>query len=232
MKHKHLRLNILLAACSIGFMQHAAATELSYDHQYEDVSKDNIDEIELSHKFDSGFKLAGTLKFQPHEQANGNSGTAFNDDRWHESKISAGYTINLNDDWQLTPSVSWTRKQNEYKYKPSLKLKTAITDDTNASVRYRKEITDASGKDNKKVDRIDLGISHKIDNTTVGYTYTYYHGNQDLFDKKQNDYQHEIEVDYKLTKALSPYIAFKNESVSAKTDQRQTEFDVGFTLKI
>lgn len=232
MKNQHLRLNILFAACAIGFMQHASATEFSYDHQYEDVSKEHIDEIELSHKFDSGFKLAGALKFQPHEQANGDSGTAFDDDRWHESKISAAYTIHLNDNWQLIPGFSWVRKQNAYKYKPSLKLKTAITDDTNASIRYRKEITDASGKDNKKVDRVDLGVSHKIEKVTLGYTYTYYHANQNLFDKKQTDYQHEIEADYKLTNTFSPYIAIKNESVSSKTDQRQTEFDVGFTLKL
>lgn len=231
-KNKHLRLNILFTACAIGFIQHASATELSYEHQYEDVSKDNVDEIELSHKFDSGFKLAGTLKFKPHEQANGDSGKAFHDDRWHESKISASYSIQLNDHWQLTPGVSWSRKQNAYKYKPSLKLKTAITDDTHASIRYRKEITDASGKETKKVDRIDLGVSHKIEDVTLGYTYTYYHGNQNLFDKKRNDYQHEIEAAYKLTKTFSPYIAVKNESVSSKTDQRQTEFDIGFTLKI
>ncbi|MGO3345195.1 MAG: oligogalacturonate-specific porin KdgM family protein [Marinomonas sp.] len=212
-------------------VQKANSTELTIDHLYRDLDKTTVDEVEIAQHFASGFKLSGTVQFAPENQANGDSGLPFQSERWYETKLKAAYSIHLDKGWVLEPGFSFIRKQNAYKYRPFLKVKKSLNDTTNVAIRYRKEITDKSG-DNKKVDHTDLYFIEDIDKATLAYRYSYYHGNQNLYDHSRHDYEHKIELDYKLTKMFSPYISFANKSVGASYRERQTEVEVGLSLKI
>ncbi|CAG9295871.1 oligogalacturonate-specific porin KdgM family protein [Celerinatantimonas diazotrophica] len=224
---------IAIVALGLSTFSHAYATTLSYDHEYEDVSGQHTDEFSIAHKFGFGLKASATVEFEPHEKSNGDAGDIFNDDRWSETKVGLGYPLQINSTWALIPGISLARKHDEYKYKPYLKAKVSLSKDWELSTRYRYEITHyTTDKKTKKNNRFDIGTSYKINALTLGYTFTYYHANKDLFDNKKTDYENEVTAEYKLTKKWSPYIELKNEAVSSKTDQRQTEYKIGFKYKL
>lgn len=220
-----------IATLGVAGATHAHATSLTYDHSYEDVSQGHEDEIKLSHKFDFGLKLGAELKFTPADKSNGDAGDAFDDDRWHETKISLGYPFKLTSDAKLEPGFSWSRKQDQYKYKPYLKFAYDINNKWDASARYRYEVTDRRGKETKRQNRVDLATSYQINKFNIGYRLTLYRGHNDLFDNKKMDYAHRIKVSYKLTKSWSPFVELKNKSVDSDSDQRQTEYKVGVKYK-
>lgn len=224
---------IATVVLGLSTLSHAYATTLSYDHEYEDVSGQHTDEFSISHKFDFGLKASATVKFEPHEKNNGDAGDIFNDDRWSETKVGLGYPLQINSKWTLIPGVSLARKHDEYKYKPYLKAKVGLSKNWGLSARYRYEITDYStNKETKRNNRFDIGTSYKLNALKVGYAFIYYRANKNLFNNKKTDYEHKITAEYQLTKKWSPYIELKNESVSSKTDQRQTEYTIGFNYKI
>ncbi|MDH8101731.1 hypothetical protein QIG22_28055, partial [Klebsiella pneumoniae] len=78
--------------------------------------------------------------------------------------------------------------------KPSIKFKYRLFDKTKLSLRYRKEISDRDEKPTKRVDRIEGKISQKIGKFDLGYTLTWYHGNENLYNKKRYNTEHEVEV--------------------------------------
>ncbi|CAG8998646.1 MAG: Oligogalacturonate-specific porin KdgM [Candidatus Celerinatantimonas neptuna] len=222
----------LIMAMGMGMAAQASAAKISLDHKYEDVSRTHTDEFTLSNHFKFGLKASAELKFQPAEQSNGDSGHAFRDDRWHETKLSFSYPFKLDHQWAIEPGFSWSRKQDEYKYKPSLKIKYALTKQTQFAVRYRDELTDYKTKSTKQVNRYDVSASHSFGALQVGYEYTYYQGNKNLYNHSRHDYQHEVSASYSLTKKWTPFVEVKNESVSSKSSKRQTEYEVGFSYKI
>ena len=208
------------------------AASFSYDHQYEDYTKAHTDELKLSQDFDSGVGVSFKLKFQPAEEESGDAGTAFKDLRWDETAIGLSYSYDVSDTVSVEPGVSLARKQDKYKYKPYLKVKYGFAPNWELSSRYRYEVTDYAYKETRHKNRFDAGISRKFDDLKVSYTYTYYRGDSELFDNKKNDYQQEVEFQYKVTKRFSPFVSFTNKSVSDDSDQRQTEFEVGMKYKI
>jgi predicted porin len=127
--------------------------------------------------------------------------------------------------------MSFTIKDDEEKYKPSIKFKYRLFDKTKLSLRYRKEISDRDDKPTKRVDRIEGKISQKIGKLDLGYTLTWYHGNENLYNKKRYNTEHEVEVGYQLTQHFSPYIGVKNEAVSKSSSERQTEYIIGMNYK-
>jgi len=209
----------------------AQATTLSYEHDYEDVSKQHTDEFSISHHFAFGVKASVGLKFEPDEKENGDADKAFNHNHWHETKLGLSYPVEITKNLTLQPGFSWGQKHDEHKYKPYLKLKYSVTPNLELSSRYRYEVTDYKYKDTKYKNRLDLGASRKCNKLKVGYTLSLYHGNTDLYDNNQHDYEHKLAFSYKLTKSISPYISFKNESVSSHSDKRQTEYTVGLDYK-
>lgn len=209
----------------------AFALELDYVHKYEDVSKEHTDEFEITHDFDSGIGIGAKFKFHPREQDNGDSGKAFDRTKLNEKEFKVNYNWSFAERWKLEPGMVWAIKEEEQKYKPSLKLKYQLFEHTRLSVRYRNEITDRDNKSTKRVHRIDSEISQKIGAFELAYTWTYYHGNMNLYDNRRADYEHEVEISYELTKHLTPYIEVKNESVDDDSSQRQTEFGVGINYQ-
>lgn len=226
-----MRNKIILPIVTIsGFilMSHSAlALEINYEHKYEDISKEHTDEIELSHDFESGIGIGTKFKFQPREKTNGDVGNFFDRRKISEKEFKINYTQGITDKLSIEPGMTFAIKENEEKYKPSIKLKYQIFDKTKLSLRYRKEISDRDEKETKRVDRVDGEISQKIEKFKFSYTMTWYHGNEDLYNKKRHDVEHEVEVGYQLTHHLSPYIGVKNVAVSKSTSERQTEFITG-----
>ena len=210
----------------------AYATSFSYDHKYEDVSKAHTDELKFGYDFESGIGVAAKLKFSPNDEKSGDAGVAFHDERWQETELGLSYSYDVNEKLSVEPGVTWSRKQDEYKYKPYLSMDYALTPNVDLSSRYRYEISDYSFKETKRVNRFDAGISRKFGAFEVGYTLTLYRANVELYNERETDYEHAIEFKYKATKALTPFIELSNESVSKHTDQRQTEFEVGVKYKI
>lgn len=210
----------------------AYATSFSYAHKYEDVSKGHTDELKLSHGFESGIGASVKLKFSPNDEKSGDAGIAFHDERWKETALGVNYSVDINEKLSIEPGFTWARKQDEYKYKPSLSMDYALTPDVELSSRYRYEISDYAFKETKRVNRFDAGISRKIGQFSLGYTLTLYRANAELYNNRETDYEHAIELKYKASKTFTPFIELTNESVSKHTDQRQTEFEVGFKYKI
>lgn len=222
----------VIAGAGITLTSHAAfALDLNYEHKYEDISKEHTDELEISHSFESGIGLGAKLKFHPVEQANGNAGNFFDRRKLSDKEFKANYNYGITDRFSIEPGMSFTIKDDEEKYKPSIKLKYRLFDKTKLSLRYRKEISDRDEKPTKKVDSVEGNISQKIDKLVFSYKFTWYHGNENLYNKKRRDSEHEVEVGYQLTRHFSPYLGIKNEAVSKNTSERQTEYIVGMNYK-
>jgi hypothetical protein len=209
----------------------ACALELKYEHKYEDISKEHTDEFEITHDFESGIGIGTKFKFHPVEQSNGNSGNFFDRRKISDKEFKINYNQDITERFSIEPGMSFTIKDDEEKYKPSIKLKYRLFDKTKLSLRYRKEISDRHKKATKKVDRVEGKISQKIGKLELEYTLTWYHGNENLYNKKRDNTEHEVEVGYQLTKHFSPYIGVKNEAVSKSSSERQTEYIVGMTYK-
>lgn len=221
-----------LAGTGFILIPHSAlALELNYKHKYEDITKEHTDELELSHDFDSGIGIGTKFKLHPREKTNGDAGNFFDRRKISEKEFKINYTRGITDRLSIEPGMTFAVKESEEKYKPSLKLKYRLFDKTKLSLRYRKEISDRDEKPTKRVDRIDGEISQKIKDFKFSYTLTYYHGNEDLYNKKPHDVEHEVEVGYQLTRHLSPYIGVKNVAVSKSTSERQTEFITGVSYE-
>lgn len=210
-----------------------ASNSFSYDHELETDEHEHTDEFKLSHKFDSGLKTAITLKFTPNDKKDGDAGTIFHDERWHETKLGISYPIKLTHNLKLEPGTSWSRKRGSYKYKPALKLKYSLTDDTKLAFGVRNEITDYSNdaKKTKRKTRYSLGLSHEFNRLEVKYAYQMYRSNKEIYNNRKTDYKHVLELSYQLTDAFSPFISIKDKSVDDDTDDRQQEYKVGFNYK-
>lgn len=209
----------------------ALALELNYEHKYEDIAKEHTDELEISHDFASGIGIGTKLKFHPVEKANGDAGNIFDKRKLSEKEFKINYNQDITERLSIEPGMSFTIKDDEEKYKPSIKFKYRLFDKTKLSLRYRKEISDRDDKPTKRVDRIEGKISQKIGKLDLGYTLTWYHGNENLYNKKRYNTEHEVEVGYQLTQHFSPYIGVKNEAVSKSSSERQTEYIIGMNYK-
>lgn len=216
---------LILTSCS------ALALELNYEHKYEDISKEHTDELEISHDFDSGIGIGTKFKFHPEEKANGDAGNFFDRRKLDEKEFKLNYTQGITDKLSIEPGMTFAIKDTEKKYKPSIKFKYRLFDKTKLSLRYRKEISDRDTKPTKRVDRVDSEISQQINNFKFSYTLIWYHGNEDLYNKKREDVEHKVEVGYQLSQHFSPYIGVKNEAVSKKSSARQTEFITGINYE-
>lgn len=209
----------------------AFAVALNYEHEYEDISKEHTDEIEISHDFESGIEIGSKFKFHPVEQENGNAGNFFDRIKLNEKEFKINYDQDITEKLSIEPGFSYTIEDDEEKYKPSIKFKYHLLDKTKLSLRYRKEISDRDGKPTKRVDRLEGEISQKIDKFELSYTINWYHGNENLYNNKRYNTEHEVEVGYQLTKNFTPYIGVENESVSKSSSERQTEYIVGMNYK-
>lgn len=222
----------IIAGAGFTLKSHAAfALELNYEHKYEDIAKEHTDELEITHDFKSGIGLGTKLKFHPVEKSNGDAGNFFDKRKLSEKEFKINYNQDITDQFSIEPGMSFTIKDDEEKYKPSIKFKYRLFDKTKLSLRYRKEISDRDAKPTKRVDRVEGKISQKIGKFDLGYTLTWYHGNENLYNKKRYNSEHEVTVSYQLTKHFSPYIGVKNEAVSKSSAERQTEYIVGMNYK-
>ncbi len=210
----------------------AYATTLSYDHKYEDVAKEHTDELKINHDFASGLGAMIKMKFSPEDRESGAPGIAFHDNRWKETELGLSYAYDINEKLTIKPGFEWARKQDEYKYKPYIKLDYSLPFQLEISSRYRYEISDYAYKATKHLNRVDAGISRKFGKLEIGISETWYKSDAELYNNKKEDYEHAIEFKYKLAHKLSSFVQFSNESVNKHSDKRQTEFEIGVKYKI
>ncbi|MBS0878473.1 MULTISPECIES: oligogalacturonate-specific porin KdgM family protein [unclassified Tatumella] len=218
----------------VGFIvisDRALALEIDYKHKYEDISRQHTDEFIVSHNFSSGLGVSAKLKFHPEQQSNGDAGNFFDHRKLNEKEFKIKYTQPFTKQLSIEPGMVYGIKEEDKKYKPSIKLKYRISDNTRISFRYRKEITDRRNKPIKKTDRIDSEITQKVENFQFSYTMIWYNSNETLYNNKHQNIEHKIEAGYQLTKHLVPYIGVKNLAVSKKSADRQTEFITGISYK-
>lgn len=214
------------------FSVNAFALDLKYAHEYEDLSNEHTDKIQLSHTFENGIGVAVKWKLQPKETADGSAGQAFSNDQLYEHVYKLNYHYDLNDHLELIPTVSWTTKTGgTTKFKPNITLNYSLPQDTKLSLKYRYEEVDYRDSGSKYGSLVEGGISHKFDRVKVAYKFGYYTSNVNLYDQQKHDYIHKLTVGYKLTKKFAPYVELKNESYSSKSDRRTTSFTLGFNYK-
>ena len=215
---------------SLLFVAHSAmALELDYKHKYEDLTKEHTDVLTISHTFASGIGIGAKMKFHPEEKDNGDSGHFTDRRKLAEKGLKLNYTYKLSENTGIEPAMVYEIKDQEKKYKPSLKFKIHLSENTHLSFRYRKEITDDENKPIKRVDRIDSEISQEINHFKFSYTFTWYHGNENLYNNTKQDIGQEVKAAYQLNHHWQPYIGVKNVSLSKSSSQRQTEFITGIS---
>jgi len=224
----------IITLCTIGLFicsPSVHALSLSYGHYYEDLSKKNVDVIGLEHTFKNRITLATEWKATPDNQDNGHPGTAFSHEKFYEKKFKAKYKYSFNNYYSAGPELEYANKTDGDKYKAK------ITNDfnlTNTDKVYVKMVGERMNYDAKKPSKkilyAESGYTKKIDKTKITYEYTYYHGQDTkLFNNKNTDYRHKFNMEYKLSSKISPYIEVRNESLSSKSDRRQTIFETGLS---
>lgn len=168
-----MRIIFLLA---LGLLvEQASATEISYSHEYQDVSKTHTDKIKLEHEFKNGLELGTEIKLQPVEQRNGDQGIAFHHDRLDSIKYEVKYSFKLPYHLSLKPGFSYTqaRAREKQTYKPSLKLTWKAIKNLKFATRYRYETTHyKEGKPNKYTNRYDVYAEYKLYDIELEYRYS------------------------------------------------------------
>ncbi|MDH8489802.1 oligogalacturonate-specific porin KdgM family protein, partial [Klebsiella pneumoniae] len=70
------------------------------------------------------------LKFHPVEKANGDAGNFFDKRKLSEKELKINYNQDITDRFSIEPGMSFTIKDDEEKYKPSIKFKYRLFDKT------------------------------------------------------------------------------------------------------
>lgn len=230
MRHLFFSFFSLSAIC---LTQQVHALEASYAHTYEDVSKKNTDQFGLGHTFDSGIMLGVEIKALAREQENGQAGRAFSHDEIYAEKYKLKYIYNVTPRYELTPELELEHKDEANKYKAKLVNTYRITDTQKIYFKYRYELVKYKdeAKPDKHANLFEVAASQSWKRFKLSYLYGYYHADTAIYNKKDTDYKHEVNLSYRATKKWTPYIEIRNESLSSKSKQRQTIFETGIQYR-
>ncbi len=219
-------ISLLLFLCSA--VHHACALELKYYHEIADVDKIHKESLGISHSFSGGFGAG--LEYKRSARSPGVA--AWSHDGHDELKYHLKQKFHLSSLLDVTPEMGWSRKTNSRKYKPQVKLSYHYSDRQKLSLMYRYEIKRTTGKARKQTQIWQLMNGYKIARTTLNYGIKYKKSNQPLYRKHREDAEGKLQVSYRLTKSLAPFIELKNTSVSSSSAHRQTMLKVGFVWQM
>ncbi|NUU68715.1 hypothetical protein HQN64_21800 [Enterobacteriaceae bacterium BIT-l23] len=219
-------ISLLLFLC--GAAHHACALELKYYHEIADVDKIHKESLGISHGFSNGFGAGLEYKRAARE-----SGVAAWSHGGHdELKYHLKQRFRLSSLLDVTPEMGWSRKTNARKYKPQLKFSYSYAKHQKLSLMYRYEIKRSTGKPRKQTQMWQLMNGYKIDRVSLSYGIKYKKSNQTLYRGHREDAEGKLQISYRLTDSLAPFIEFKNTSVSSSSAHRQTMLKAGFVWRM
>lgn len=224
---RHLGLVSVLGSMLLSANAHAV--KLEYAHEYADRSKKQKDITAISHSFDSGLGIKAKYKFLPREKANGDAGTAFDNDKLDEREYELKYGIKMMPGWKLEPKMKYVIKDKEKKYKPELKVERTLVKGTKVGVGYEYYLKEKKGKPHQHTHEFKAMMEQKLGAWELSYEYTHYTANQALYNHHHSDYEHDLELAYNINKHWSPSVEVKNVSVDADSSKRESEFYAGVT---
>lgn len=219
---------ISLLLCLCGAVHHAYALELKYYHEVADVDKIHKESLGISHGFSGGFGAGLEYKRAARESGSAAWHHGGHDElKYHLKQKFQPYSL-----LDVTPEMGWSRKANSRKYKPQLKLSYRYTKHQKLSLMYRYEIKRSTGKSRKQTQIWQLMNGYKIAGVTLNYGVKYKKSNQPLYRGHREDVEGKLQVSYRLTPSLAPFIELKNTAVSSSSAHRQTMLKVGFVWRM
>ncbi|NIL17020.1 porin [Pseudomonas sp. AN3A02] len=208
----------------------AHALELDYQHQYSEVDREHKDKVMLTQALDNGLAFSFESVMNTAPDKDGQPGKAFSRLTKDELKAKVKYSHKLGPKWKVKPKFTYAVAKDKKSYKPSLKVSYAVTEKFSITPGYYYKLThyDASGKEDKKDNVIELGAKYKFGQLSVGVGRKQIYSDQVVFDGTKNNYSNKVLFEYKVNKQFTPYLEVADVYVDKNTDQRQARYRLGF----
>lgn len=212
--------------CGIGFAAQAVTVDMR--HEYVDNGQ-NKDRVAVSHRFANGFGFSVEAKWR---SGGDKQDQLFSDivGNGHEESISWLFRP-FGRHFQMTPSFTVESNDNSSIYKPGLQVQYSFDSGIYLATRYRHDYTrypSNAGKDDDKVNRVDVWAGYVMDDWRFELNYLYKHSDHNIRqNNKKGEDEYNAKVAYKIDKNWAPYVEVGNVTGSKYTDERQTRYRVG-----
>lgn len=205
------------------------STTLDYRHEYFDDYNSHRDRIQVAHRFGNNLGFVLETKYRSGGSKNGE---AYSDLVSNGTEAEINYFYKVNNTYSLLPGLLQWSSSDYSSWRPFIRLNYKVNDDLTLSARYRYEYTrydDKSIKNDDITHRGDAWIAYSLSDTwRAEYNYVYKQSeDNNLYNNKKNDYEHNIKIDYKWSASWTPYIEAGNVSVRNSASDRQTRLRLG-----
>lgn len=212
--------------CGTGFAAQAVTVDMR--HEYTDNGQ-NKDRVSVSHRFANGFGFSVEAKWK---SGGDKQDQLFADfiGNGHEESISWLFRP-FGRNFQVTPSFNIESNDSRSIYKPGLRLQYSFDSGIYLATRYRHDYTrypSNAGKDDDKVNRVDVWAGYVINDWRVELNYLYKHSDHNIRqNNKKGEDEYNAKLAYKIDKNWAPYVEVGNVTGNKYTDERQTRYRVG-----
>lgn len=219
--------HLLLPVCALSFT--AQATSLYAKHGFSDVSRTQVETVGIEQNFQNGVGISAELKYTPKESEDGRSGKAFRHLRNSKKELAADYKFSVLPAVYLDPTLTVSFSDDKTVWKPALGASWNYNNRISLLTHYRYEVTqyDDNKKPDKHTHRVYIGAKYKFSPFTLSYKYYRYFSDQTIFARRETDYKHSTELKVTLLKNWQYSLEINNESVSKRSDRRQTVWTNG-----
>jgi len=225
---------LLLPVVLVCVVPSTYAFDVGYSHTYEDYSKKNYDQINLSHAFKNNVTTTFEMRGKSEEYANGKQGKALSNVDLVETHYKVKYKYRYSDRLTISPDMGWDHyhKKETERYKVRVGFSYNLTPEWQIYNKYRYDYFTNKHASNFDYYTIELGLNQNVGNWGLTYGYDQYYTSRNyMYDNQYVDYKVKFAAEYKLTPNFKPYFEIRNECYKNYLSQRQTNVEVGFNYK-
>ncbi|MDX5628235.1 MULTISPECIES: oligogalacturonate-specific porin KdgM family protein [unclassified Brenneria] len=242
---------LIAASLSLVFVGQASAdvvlrnVSMDYRHEYRLRDRTHYDKLTLATQLPNDFSFAVETKFK--------TGGSNVKDKAYKDPVLNAVEMTLAKkyqfgNWTISPlfQPEFNSTRTEWKFGVSPWYK--INDSWSVGGLYRLELTDyahdsectkvgtvCTTNKHRTVNRVDGYLRYRNGDLTTTYKIIFQHGDENLFAKKKNNYEQELQFNYALgdKKEWSPYISFGDINRSSQSSERQLRLRAGvaYTFK-
>lgn len=218
---------------------------MDYRHEYRLRDRTHYDKLTLATQLPNNFSFAVETKFKT-------GGSNVKDQAYKDPVLNAvemtlakKYQFG---NWTISPLFQPEFNSTRTEWKVGVSPWYKFNDNWSAGGLYRLELTDYAHENECKkagtacttnkhrtVNRVDGYLRYRTGDLTTTYKIIFKHGDENLFNKKKNDYEQELQFNYAVgdKKEWSPYFSFGDINRSSKSSERQLRLRVGvaYTFK-
>ena len=228
-----MKRHLLLPVVSLGAVQSLYAVDFGYSHTYEDYSKRNFDQFNLSHTFKNNITAAFEIRERSADDKNGNAGRAFSNLEIREYHYKLKYKYRYSDRLTISPDIGWDHLLQAERYKGRVAFAYKLPHQFQIYNKYRYDYFVNENRSNFDYYTMEIGLNQSVGDWDLTYGYDQYYSKRNyMYDNKYADFKVKFAAEYKLTKRFKPYFEIRNESFKNYLSQRQTNFEVGFNYKL